>query len=121
MPLCRNEDDVLTLIHDEVIGRRIVKFEIFGINSLKTVAPEPSALAGEAILSASFDAQGRLHIQLQNARLEVDLARTGGLDFGSNDDGGTRPTARVSFADGTRLDFREPAKTKRITFSLWRT
>lgn len=28
------------------------------------------------------------------------------------------PTARVLFSDGSALDFKEPAKTKRITFTI---
>lgn len=121
MALCRDQNDVLALIRDEVVGRRIAKFEIFGINALKTVAPPPSALTGDAVLSAAFDGQGKLQIQLQNATLEVDLARTGALEFGIDADAGSRPTGRVSFDDDTRLDFREPGKTKRFTFALWQT
>lgn len=119
MVLRRTHEEILRLIDDDVIGRMIATFEVFGVNSLKTVSPPPGALAGDVIDAAAFDGDGRLQLTLQRARVEIDLARTGGLEFGVGDADGARPTGRVSFVDGSRLDFKEPAKTKRITFSVW--
>lgn len=122
MTIIRDPDEVLKLIHGRIVGHAISAFEVFGVNSLKTVTPRPSALEGEVVASAAFDNAGCLHLSLQRTRLEIDLARTGGVEVFSgvtdSTSRGPRPTARISLSDGTSLEFKEPAKTKRITFTL---
>lgn len=98
--------------------------EVLGINALKTVAPPPSAVIGESVIGAAFDGVGRLHITCGQLMIEVDFARTGGIEVATTlaqwrPEGKTiPPTGRLLLVDGSGVDFKEPGRTKRITFAI---
>lgn len=115
----------LRSLQEHVMGKKISFIQICGINSLKTLHPAPDDLVGCHVVDLVVD-ERRRHLVLvaDRYRLFVDLARTGtavpvaDATPWSVAGGGSMPTARVIFDDGTGLDFREPAKTKRVTFTI---
>jgi hypothetical protein len=112
-------------LRQHVVGKKISFVQICGINSLKTLYPTPDDLAGSRVVDLVVD-ESRRHLVLvtDGHRVMADLARTGTAvplvkaDPWTVAGGGSMPTARIVFEDGTGLDFREPAKTKRITFTI---
>lgn len=110
-------------IRRNISGKRLADFQIYGINSLKTLLPAPHQVVGEQVVELAVNPDLRqLTIISDTHTVDVDLARTGTISFLEKigpwrvSDGGAMPTARMIFDDGSGIDFREPAKTKRITF-----
>lgn len=124
VPLIRDQLEVLRVLESGVVGKEIVLLEILGINALKTVAPAPSAVAGESVVGLRFDGGGRLQLECRQLMIEVDFARTGGIEVSKSlspwRPEGTRipPTGRLLLVDGSGVDFKEPGRTKRITFAI---
>ncbi|WP_326561223.1 hypothetical protein [Micromonospora sp. NBC_01796] len=81
---------------------------------------------GEQIVDLVVKADARQLTIVSDAHtIEIDLAWTGTVIPLRKDvapwrlsDGIAMPTVRLVFDDGTGIDFREPAKTKRITVSV---
>ncbi|WP_432976881.1 hypothetical protein [Dactylosporangium sp. CA-233914] len=115
------------VVREQVAGKRIESLRVYGINSLKTLDPRLDNLAGDQIvdLLAQDDAR-RVELVCRDHIIDIDLARTGRLaalreaGVWNPAGGGPMPTGRLIFDDGTGLDFKEPAKTKRITFAVRR-
>lgn len=114
----------MKLLETLVVDRTVERLEIFGVNSLKTVTPAPSAAAGAMVLSVSYTHEGRLNLICDRLVIEVDLARTGGIEVSESlepwraDGRSIPPTGRLLLAGGGGVDFKEPGRTKRITFAL---
>ncbi|MGI5147199.1 hypothetical protein ACQEVC_12590 [Plantactinospora sp. CA-294935] len=110
-----------------VAGKKIESFRVYGVNSLKTLAPALDDLVGDQVvdLVAQDDAR-RVDVVCRDHVIAVELERTGKMAAlreaaaWSPAAGTPMPTGRMTFEDGTGFDFREPAKTKRITFAVRR-
>lgn len=115
------------VIRERVVGKKIGSFRVYGINSLKTLDPPLDVLAGAQVESLLVeDDIRRVELVCGDYVIDIDLARTGRLlvlreaDTWTPGDGDPMPTGRLIFDDGTGIDFKEPAKTKRITFVVRR-
>lgn len=104
-------------------GREIEAFQVLGINSLKSVSPQPDALVGEVI--EETEPNNRLFtLKTTSHEVVFDLQRAGRLVWLEKAEPYTvasqssRPTVRLIFTDGQGLDLTEPARTKRITISV---
>jgi hypothetical protein len=108
---------LISQIDQELI---VSSLQVFGINSLKTVV-DPGILTGEPLKAASVE-DDRLLLLFEAVEIRVDFQRTGGvqwipeLESAGAPSVSRLPTGRLSFSSGARLDFVEPAKTKRIGF-----
>lgn len=107
-------------------GRQIAQLQVFGINSLKSVAPALDVLEDEIVITT--EVAGRVFkVRTPNLTVTCDLQRAGRLLWLESAEpesvaaGRSRPTARLRLADGAALDLTEPARTKRITVTLART
>lgn len=105
-------------ILNRLVGLTISELQVFGINCLKSVVPSPADLTGRRIDSVSVDSR-IIQIGAQAYIVTIDLQRTGRLrwaDASSSNQaaGASPPTVRLLLGAGGRLDFTEPAKTKRI-------
>ncbi|MEU8015986.1 hypothetical protein AB0B74_08470 [Micromonospora parva] len=117
----------INMAREWVAGKKIESFRVHGVNSLKTLVPSLDDLVGDQVvdLVAQDDAR-RVDMVCRNHVITIDLERAGrmaALREGaawSPTAGTSMPTGRMTFEDGTGLDFREPAKTKRITFAVRR-
>ena len=124
MALVRDPEALLELVRTEVVGKVISAFEVYGVNNLKTVAPPLTDLTGKRVSDTHINSSAHLILEIQKYRLEVNLERTGGLVVSETSEpwrlggGGPQPTARMVLEGGRAIDFREPGKTKRITFRL---
>ncbi|MEV4630463.1 hypothetical protein AB0J90_29785 [Micromonospora sp. NPDC049523] len=114
-------------VRERVAGKKIGSFRVYGINSLKTLDPPLDALVGDQVVDLlAKDDVRRVELVCLDHIIDIDLARTGRLtalgEAGawSPAGGGSMPTGRLIFDDGTGLDFKEPAKTKRVTFAVRR-
>jgi hypothetical protein len=110
---------------DHLLGKKVEFIQICGINSLKTLQPAPDALIGDQVTDVVVNEEARqLHLVCDKHTIVVDLARTGTVHNleratrWSIAGGSPMPTARILFDDETAVDFREPAKTKRITIAI---
>lgn len=112
----------LTAILGCLVGEEIAQLQVLGINSLKAVAPSPLELVGRQVTATEVN--GRIvTFQAGNLRAQIDLQRTGRLawlDHATPASLGdpSLPTLRLLLASGSALDFREPAKTKRISVRI---
>jgi hypothetical protein len=111
-------------LSDALVGRVVVAFQVYGINSLKTAAPTPESLAGATVTSVEVAADARrLTIVTNTTSVAITLERVGywvlkpGTKGWSVGDG-PAPTARLLLDGSEYLDFSEPSKTKRITVRL---
>lgn len=126
MTRLRDSERVVAALRTSIVGEEILALEIHAINALKTVEPTPAILTGQTIVDVSIDADGRLCLLCREAELIVDLARTGGVEASAAlgpwrpRAGRTPPTGRLLLVNGAGVDFTEPARTKRITFSVVR-
>ncbi len=118
----------LKVLRDHVVGKEVSALQVYGVNSLKSVDPSPEHLAGDVISDIRAAADGRgLEIALARHAVDIDLARTGTVVLLSDarpwapSGRSNPPTARLILADGSGMEFKEPARTKRITFSIRRT
>jgi formamidopyrimidine-DNA glycosylase len=124
MALLREQAEMLELLEAKVVGRTIRDFEVLGINALKTFEPPVAAACGDEVVGVSFDPTGRLRISCRHLTIQIDFARTGGLEYSAAltkwrpAGKAIPPTGRLLLADGDGIDFKEPARTKRITFAL---
>lgn len=124
MGLVRNPSDVVRALETSVVGRTIERLEIFGVNALKTLTPLPSAATGATVVSVGYSEDGRLHLTCEQLAIEVDFARTGGIEVSPSleawraEGRSIPPTGRLLLVDGSGVDFKEPGRTKRITFAL---
>jgi hypothetical protein len=118
----------LKALRDHLVGKEVSALHIYGINSLKSVDPRPDQLTGDVIrdIRGAMDDRG-LEISLGRHTIAIDLARTGTIVLLSKAQpwtasrGSGPPTACLILTDGTGIEFKEPARTKRITFSIRQT
>ncbi len=112
----------------QLAGKQVAALQVYGVNSLKTLDPPLADLAGDVIAGVqpgSGDGR-RLDLILDRHVVKVDLARTGVAVFLPSAQPWTPsgrsnpPTGRLILTDGSGVDFKEPARTKRITFSVRR-
>src|SRR4051812_29231645 len=107
-----------------LVGRLVVAFQVYGINSLKTAVPTLESLAGATVTSVEVtpDARG-LRIVTSTTSIAINLERVGywilrhGTKGWSVGDG-PAPTARLLLDGSEYLDFSEPSRTKRIAIHL---
>jgi hypothetical protein len=118
MPSVQTPNEILGLL-ERVVGETVSELRVMGVNSLKTVTPNPTDLVGSTIRKVAVDDR-ILRLALTHHLLTVDLQRTGRIVWFAPDvaDGTSRPTLRLVVASGGRLDFMEPARTKRITLRI---
>jgi hypothetical protein len=108
------------LISQKATGRTVLSFQVFGINSLKTLL-DPAQLANQTLIKAELR-DNLLSLVFDKNRVDVDLQRTGTVtwvdtEFTQDDTpAARRPTGRLIFKKSGILEFTEPAKTKRIGF-----
>lgn len=111
------------IFRDHLIGRAIRALQVVGVNSLKTVTPGPEAVSGADISAVRVELPA-IEIAAGAFNLHVHLARTGRVTWleqageWSASERTPPPTIRLLIDAGGALDFREPAKTKRITVSI---
>jgi len=113
------------VLDQRAVGRAVRDLTVLAINALKTLDPPLSALVDRRIIGVEIDDQDRLVIHLDDLDLTVNLERTGRLAWTDScapwtPRDGARPTARLLLDDGSGIDFKEPAKTKRIAFTITR-
>lgn len=114
----------LTEFHARHLAGRVVsEVVIHGINSLKSLEVPLSALEGSAIGALTPTTDSSFSLQIGGVVVSVDLQRTGSVVFLPEIERWrpgkpSMPTGQIFFVDGGGLNFVEPAKTKRITFSL---
>lgn len=124
MAVVREPDALLELLHIEAVGKVVSSLQVYGINNLKSFLPPLEALAGERVSGATMDPSSHLILQIDSYRLHVNLERTGGIVVHDTVEPwrpgsvGPQPTARLLLQGGRAIDFREPGRTKRITFRL---
>lgn len=117
-------DAAAALLKENALGCTVESFHVFGINSLKTLQP-PTSLAGGTLTDVAVE-DSFLLVTVNEWELKIDLQRTGAATWFSpstNSTDGARlstVTGQILFTDGSRVDFVEPAKTKRIAFWLSR-
>lgn len=114
--------DEISDILARLVGRTVAEFCVFGINSLKSVAPTPAALAGTEIVGTSVRDR-ILELRTHSYLAQIDLQRAGRLIWldtlpSAAAGVGSRPTVRLLTQDGRGIDFAEPAKTKRISVRI---
>lgn len=116
-------EDINVILRDHVIGASVRGLQVLGINALKTVHPAPEVLVGRPVIDATVQSRA-LEITTPEYKISIELARTGSVtwldktDEWSPTDRKPAPTLRLLLADGSALDFAEPARTKRITASI---
>lgn len=115
------------LARDRAVGKKIRYVRVYGVNSLKTLAPSLDELVGDQVVDfVAHEDVRRVELVCGNYIIDIDLARTGRLmilseaDIWTPGSGSPMPTGRLIFDDGTGIDLKEPAKTKRITFAVRR-
>lgn len=114
-------------LQEHLVDKELAGLHVYGINSLKTIDPPLSDLANDRVVNVVVDEQRR-HVEIELVRhvIAIDLARTGTAVLLATTkpwtpaDGAAMPTARFILRDGTGVDLREPAKTKRITVTVAR-
>jgi hypothetical protein len=123
VPIAKNLED----LRYHLMGKKVAALHVYGINSLKTVDPPLVELADEEVVDVIASEQERqLDVVLVHHTVAIDLARTGSAvpvlaaAPWALSDGTVMPTARFIFRDGTGVDLREPAKTKRVTVTIRR-
>lgn len=122
MAAIQTSDEIQDLL-DRLHGQEIAALQVLGINSLKSFAPMPEALAGDTIESTGV-ADRLLTVTTDRHQVVFDLQRTGKLVWLAKAEpyvmavGSSRPTVRLILASGQGLDLTEPAKTKRITVTV---
>lgn len=121
MPDPQSRQEISDIL-DRVIGRTVAEFQVFGINSLKSVSPAPADVVGSRIDAASVEDR-ILELRTLDHVVRIDLQRTGRLIWSGRASAGAagigaRPTVRLALDDGQGVDFTEPAKTKRITVRI---
>ncbi len=108
------------------IGRSVRGFTVLAINALKTLDPPLTSIVGSRIETVSVEDPQRVVIHMEALDLIVNLERTGRLLWTPSSapwvptPGRVSPTARLLLDDGGGIDFKEPSRTKRITFALAR-
>jgi hypothetical protein len=111
-----------TLSQSGLIGQKIRDWSCYGINSVKGLRPLNTAV-GECIRGHSIEGD-LLLIETDTLIVKVDFARTGSvrtypqLDCWKPTLASRPPTARLITDGGSGVDFIEPGKTKRITFTI---
>jgi hypothetical protein len=117
-------DDVKAL-RGSVAGKRVASVQILGINSLKSLHPPIESVSGQRVTEILIDESRRkIDLVLERHIILVDMARTGTVVILKQaliwqpSDKSRMPTARIVFSDGSALDFKEPAKTKRISLTV---
>lgn len=123
MPSIQSPSEIDDLLMGQLVGQSIRQLQVLGVNSLKTITPSADVLVGEQVRSARCE-ERVIAIATTAYEIRIDLQRTGRVTWLKSADawrlssGIPLPSARLLLADGTGLDFTEPAKTKRITVSL---
>lgn len=112
----------ITLVLNRLVGETIAQLQVFGVNSLKSVAPSPADLVGRTITAVAVEDR-TLTIEIGNLQAFVDLQRTGGLRWMDRAEPArigspSLPTLRLLLESGAGLDFSEPARTKRISVRI---
>jgi hypothetical protein len=122
MAAIQTPDEIRSLL-TQLVGQEIAALQVLGINSLKSMAPMPDALAGDVIESTTVDDR-HFTLVTTSHKVTFDLQRTGKLVSLMEaaphimSAGSSRPTVRMVLANGRGLDLTEPAKTKRITVTI---
>lgn len=117
----RPSDDLLIVLN-RLVGETVAQLQVLGINSLKSVTPSPSDLAGSEVTDVAV-ADRVVTLAIGAFAATVDLQRTGRLAWLDNAEPAqigrpSLPTIRLLLRSGAGLDFIEPAKTKRIAVTL---
>lgn len=121
MVAVQSTDEMLELL-GRLLGQSVGGLQVLGVNSLKSVAPTPGDLVGQAITAVGV--AGRvITLQTSDLAVAIDLQRVGRLTWHMSGERlrigqASLPTARLILADGGGLDFTEPAKTKRISVTI---
>ncbi|GAB1688647.1 hypothetical protein [Krasilnikovia sp. M28-CT-15] len=112
-------------LRGSLTGKRVASAQILGINSLKSLHPPLESVSDQRIVDVIVDENTRrIEIVLERNVIAADMARTGTVVILAQAlawkpaDNSPMPTARIIFSDGSALDFKEPAKTKRISFTV---
>lgn len=122
VPSIQTSDEIRAML-TRLEGRRIATLQVLGINSLKSMLPGPDALTGEIVEAATISHR-LIKVSTEAHDVVFDLQRTGrafwlaSASLYAPDSGSPRPTVRLVLADGSAMDLREPAKTKRITVTI---
>lgn len=124
----KSPDAIRDLLENRVAGRTVRDLTVHGINTLKTLEPSVGVLVGQQILRIEAEHCQRIVLHLQSAEVIINLERTGGLEWrqavgpwSPTREQVQPPTARLLLDTGSGVDFKEPGRTKRITFALTRT
>lgn len=117
----RPSDD-LFIVLNRLVGETVAQLQVLGINSLKSVTPFPSDLAGSEVTGVEV-ADRVVTLAMGAFAATVDLQRTGRLAWLDDAEPAqigrpSLPTIRLLLRSGAGLDFIEPAKTKRIAVTL---
>lgn len=119
-------DGAKQVLEQHAVGRTVRDLTVLAINALKTLDPPLTSVVDGRIETVSVDDPQRLVIHLETVDLIVNLERTGRLVWTPTlgpwtpCPGRVPPTARLLLDDGSGIDFKEPARTKRITLALAR-
>jgi hypothetical protein len=121
MAINQSADSFLEILN-RVVGERVAELQVMGVNSLKSVAPPPSDLAGLEITGVGLEACV-ITIDMGSHHATIDLQRAGRLHWLARAERAkiglpNLPTIRLLLHSGAGLDFREPAKTKRIAITI---
>lgn len=124
MPRVQSDDDIRRILDEHAVGRAVRGLGVYGVNALKSLSPSLSALEGKSVTSASVNNERIVVLGVGTCDIVVDLQRTGALEWipaadeWSPASHSPMPTGRLRLDDGSAIDFKEPAKTKRITFRV---
>lgn len=120
----RTPSELEQFFEDHLRGRSVEQVLVHGFNSLKTLSPPLSALAGEIITSYTQESDAIFTLGVGGFVLRVDLQRVGALSWAPSLVPWTigkpsMPTGQILLEGGGGIQFVEPSKTKRITFTLY--
>lgn len=121
MSAVQSTEEILDLLV-RLVGGTISELQVFGINSLKSLAPAPADVFGTKISDVNLTDR-IVEIRTDGYAISVDLQRTGRLRWLASAEPAVinatgRPTARLLLGSGVGVDFTEPSKTKRIAVVL---
>lgn len=107
-----------------LVGEQIDQVQVLSANALKTVFPPLATLCNQRVLEAGFSDSRRISLVTSAATIGINLERTGRASWHESASPWTpgqpaAPTIRILTLGGSALDLTEPARTKRITISLF--
>lgn len=121
MAALQSTDEVLRTLN-RLVGESVAQLQVLSVNGLKSVEPSPSDLVGSKITAVSAT-ERVLTMDIGIYTASVDLQRTGRVLWLDRAEpaqvgGPSLPTIRLILQSGAGLDFREPARTKRISVEI---